>query len=910
MHISAQHISMVVPGDLALPPLENTVGDPKDKRFCEEINSSGAYIHKLSRHPGSLREQFEKIHANKIPTPATFVGTGSFHRTYNRDRWAGTSGLVFSPDTFSMISFKGDIGSVRLSNIKKNFSDFTHRNLQLRRIEYASYLSSEFNKLSETATAFNNRKPKKLRLVEDMQYASEKYRELEQRSNLAFERHRLDKDFRPRYEDRSSKYIIHKSIANLGKRIDEWTKAGLLGELEKLASQDAEFGVRIMHAVRKIRRFDGDHSVQNYLRKGALEPEKTGHYTNIAKEWGAQTANEHLVMPSYANIIGVCVNVERVDGIDQALELNATLKEIRCKLGVIKKDPALIYHLSPKKNQCITHVGWSQCIVPWTSKGLIEFAKTGQVEDLDGAKFKPNHFKLIHTLADSSSLVMFEDHRTLHGCKFEKNFVDDLSSVKENKSNLLHLAIENGRDLETIKFFYFWRVDPFSEKNDAGVTAMDLARQKHRPAESFLDSIRASAQSSAINTLIRNEYIADRLAEVRDSFKDFRGEYSLRTGETEKGLVKFIPELGTYRVTNGLHSYKSVNEQTEEGIRKFDPASGNTRLSIGVVVRRSADAESKIFVIDGDANDRKQIPSLGRVCQIQDFLFGSSEKISYLCQLPTHLAYLEIKPSSMTLHRSRFDLSGGVAKTFINRQIAADRSRCTYFQTAVYLPNSIARSLTAPPSAGWFPHLGIIEGNFDRSEAPELRFSNLMKYASASLRYLRGCKESVDHLNQEEQMFLTENGPEFVATTDRLAKKQWDMFHQTFSQHASLLMPGFEKADSEGECFLQYVADEYLLQGRPECAEMQYLVGKRMELRNGARIKDLVVARKLYEQAAQHQHGEAEFALSRFFNLGIGGLREDKARAQSLVRDAASHGVADAKMVKKEGLAALERFAK
>ncbi|GAA4027469.1 hypothetical protein [Actimicrobium antarcticum] len=565
MHISHNYITPVTAGELGHPPLDQYPGRPKDTRFSEEVNKSGVYIHKLCIHGDAIKEQFDKIENNLIPTPGTFVGVG-MHRTYNMDRWARTSGLIFSPDTASMISYKGDIASVRLSNIDKNFSHFSSVPAQEQHAKYAQYLSTKFNQLGETGTAFNNRKPKQLRLVEDVTFAKDKYKELELRSNLAFGNEMPDANDSSTIPDESSKYTIARLLQSSGVDIDSLTKSTLLDVLIPIAQEDTELGQRLRHAIKKLERFDNDAAIKVYLNLGKADPVKKNHYINIMRKWGAQTPNEHLLMPTIANIAGICVNVEATSGIDQALKINAMLSERQKANGLVSNNnPAFVYHLSPKSGKSLVHIGWSQGVSPWSSQGLIEFAKTGKVTGVDGNTFKPDHFKLLHALADASTLVFFENEKTLLNCKFSNNFIDNLSLVKDNNDNLLHIAIANNRDIDTIKFLYFWQVNAFTEKNSEQLTALDLAKKNNHPACSFLQTAKGWDGNSAIVSPNRNAYIIERLEKL-PKISDY---YEMRNGRSERGEIKYISEQGTYRVTKGNGYFNREKTISWKGIQKY-----------------------------------------------------------------------------------------------------------------------------------------------------------------------------------------------------------------------------------------------------------------------------------------------------------------------------------------------------
>jgi hypothetical protein len=75
-------------------------------------------------------------------------------------------------------------------------------------------------------------------------------------------------------------------------------------------------------------------------------------------------------------------------------------------------------------------------LLPWSSKGLIEFAKTGRVTALDETvkNFVPQYFKIFESIGRFN---------------INSRFVNDLSKVSdEHGNNLLYLAVKFKRSLD------------------------------------------------------------------------------------------------------------------------------------------------------------------------------------------------------------------------------------------------------------------------------------------------------------------------------------------------------------------------------------------------------------------------------------------------------------------------------
>jgi hypothetical protein len=578
MHISnaytgSQNVADLT-GFLCLPPLKNSSEQPQHAKFVEEINREGVYIHKLSTDLNSLSGQFKKLKENRIPTPATFVGVG-IHRTYNHWRWKNTSGLVFSPESISLLSYKGDIASLRIPD-GKTLSDFTSGSKHEQYEAYSRYLSKTFNSLKETITAFNNRKPKKLTLIENVDFAKEKYRELEVRSNFAFSKKEIV--FENQTHDIASKYIICRILKNTGKLAHQWTRADLLTELTARCEKEEHLAEILKHAIIKIRLFHDDAALHLYLERGLEEPEKIGHYIEQTSKTGAQTPNEHLLMPTLEDIVGICVNFESVVGVDQAIEINRNLRAEQKDHGIGERNnPALLYQISMKRGKSLTRAGWSQHIMPWSSAGLMEFARTGKVKGIDGGTFTPKHFKAINLLAEIGAVVAFETDKNLHGCHAPQNFISDLSTVKENDEKLLHIALKAKCSTEIVNFFYFWKVDAFSERDQNGDTALEIAEREKHPSLEFLKLANGWSNQPAKIIENRNCYIAEQLKQIKKE----RLSFDLRNGNIETGETDYIQELRTYRVTNGKIRFGGNDDFVHRGVQLYDPETEDMNFVLG-----------------------------------------------------------------------------------------------------------------------------------------------------------------------------------------------------------------------------------------------------------------------------------------------------------------------------------------
>lgn len=781
----------------------------------------------------------------------------------------GTSGLIFSPDTASVISYKGDICSARLTDYRKNFSHFSSGLIRDRYAAYSKDLTNEFNRKGPTQSAFNNRNPKQLRLVEDVTFAKNKYKELELRSNIAFKDEVPCPNEDQINADVSSKYSIVTLLQSKNIDTSVLKKSELLNILKPISEENTDLGHRLRHAINKIERFEGDEQTQKYLNRGLHVPTKKNHYVDIMRKWGAQTPNEHLLMPTIANIAGVCVNIEAISGIDQAFEINAMLNEKQKKAGIKPyQNPALVYHLSPKVGKSLVHIGWTQCVSPWSSNGLIEFAKTGQITELNCNKYSPDHFKLIHALADAGALVFFENEKTLLNCKFNKNFIDDLSSIKENNSNLLHIAITNNRPVDTVKFFYFWQVNAFTQKNSANLTALELAKSKKHECYSFLEKAKNWTKEKIISE--RNTYISGRLNEVCSRLRKKEASYHLRNGLQEDGEISYIPELGSYRVIKGSGYLDKCKTVKWTGVQKYC----NNRIDLTISIA-SVHNGNNISTTNGiyDAGDsfssNNKMPSVfyqHRPAKKASAQFSRQyEVISFVSNSPAvnSVYVVDLRDESRPRYIEAY-IHGGLKSSESLGIVSPDRECCTYFKGRIFLPKEQKEFISNIANKCEFNHLCINYDQFDWELEEKSRKLFYVKYLLANIRYLSSWERNIEKLGPIESGFLEEKSPHFIKETSGLLSEQRIILHQLLkSCYRSQWPEEFDRADKHQGCLLREFSKEYLVYSDSEKSDMQYVLAKRMQIRKHRSDDDLVIARMLYEKAASHSHVKAVSALAR-----------------------------------------------
>lgn len=440
----------------------------QNQTLIDELNDTGCYIHVVAKTTDKINADFDKIEKHEYPTPATHAGIVP-SRLYNIAHWQNCSGIVFSPSSVSLLSHKHDFWSNRLSSrCPKNISDFSKgKTIEDAYQEYANYLSDSFNTMNQpTVSAFIQNTPKIIRLKENMEFARSKYREMNARAGLAHQATGGIKDI-------PSKFVIADILAAISLPLRSLSKDDLIAAVNRQIKKQPELKLVLEHALLKIRYFDRARLIK-YLEdagSSSIRNRKHNFYSDFIKANETLAPNEHLLLPRLQEIKGIYTNVMAVAGIDHAFQIKGTLVQRQNKNSTaIPYSYALLYQPALQLQRPISQVGWSRVLLPWSTSGLIEFAKTGKVTAKDGANFPPNYFQLLSATASSDGK---------YRCP------NDLSMVREGQNNLLHLAVKSGQSVSVIKFFYFWNVSP-AEVGTDGKSAVLLASEKNHVAKEFL----------------------------------------------------------------------------------------------------------------------------------------------------------------------------------------------------------------------------------------------------------------------------------------------------------------------------------------------------------------------------------------------------------------------------------------
>ena len=457
----------------------------RDTRFIDEINEKGCYIHVSSNADNKIAFELNKIVNETLPTPATLVGEGPV-TLYDTAQWKNCSGFVFTPNAPSLLAHKHDFWSCRLkTNSNRNFAEVLKKKIffvaptkEDALKKYSAYLSTNFNEIDEK-TLSTLGKSKKLFLDGDVSFSRAKYREMKLRC-------RFDSVSSSDIKDVSSKVLIATNTLRPHADLRLAPRRDVMKQLADLSEQDTNLGEVLEHAIIKLNKMSSK-AYQRYMAIACDSVAKKygeGRYTKYMAKYQRLPPNEHLLLPSFEEVKGIYINLRSVGGIDHAFELKKALEQRQAERKLRKYNAAILYRPSiSQDNNYFRQAGWAQALLPWSSKGLIESAKTGMVTAEDGKTFQPQHRKLLKMVSTSDYLL---------------GEPPKLGDVKQGKNNPLHLAIESGRDAEVIKFFYYWDVCPI-EPGEKGKSAIELANDANHPAHEFLSEKSAERSETQLS---------------------------------------------------------------------------------------------------------------------------------------------------------------------------------------------------------------------------------------------------------------------------------------------------------------------------------------------------------------------------------------------------------------------------
>ncbi|WP_257511385.1 hypothetical protein [Limnobacter parvus] len=579
--------------DLALPDLSSPSDSWTEGARQKELNERGAYIHRFKDQSSlnSMIAAVKKISEDNICTPCTLVGP-SLCRSYNHYVWEGCAALLFSPAMNIVLSYKGDIYSDRLKN-EPNLSHSNFKSGQAGRKEslelFSDAVRSKFNGYAATSSAFKGRRTKKLNLVVSASHHVAKTQEMEKRANLYFI---PPEDFPAINLDVSSKYLI----LDLCERYSDYqlpckpvlqTKAQVLEFIDTVTQINPSLLPFLRAARIKISTFKDDSVVHLYFENAKHASNKQSHESSYADfmKWQFKnsqtgsnllthsdksttlTPNEVLGMPSTEDLVGLLIDPSTSKSFDQALATLKHLRESRTSnwASVAQSVPPFTHLISHLDHGTLIQLGWSKMIIPYSTEGLTEYCTTGKITAIDGYKFGPDYFLLLHRIASNSILVFSKEHRTVDLLFVKPNVISNFSSILSGGGKtLLFEAVEQG-NIHTETLRLFCHLDRLGTGNFSRVREAHENPHANPRHKSTLEKLIILDDQKADEDL-KNLLTAQINRIERSAFRKCGDHRTVkyRAGFEDQGIFEFNPSLGSLSLT--------------EGVRKFD---NGTRL-IGV----------------------------------------------------------------------------------------------------------------------------------------------------------------------------------------------------------------------------------------------------------------------------------------------------------------------------------------
>lgn len=878
-------------GPLQLPPLQTPVSCHPADAVTREINTRGAYVHVISRSTlscldGSLiRQQLRKLAERTIPTPATMVGVG-FHGLYNHDHWNGASGLVFRPESASLISYKGSIGSYRLSHLPSlPVDDHAVQSQTLRQA---------FNQLDDTVSLLHPSRPKKLHLTEDVVMAAKKYDELAYRATV---HHRPASSAGAALDDVSSKFIIARHVAQ-HKPAEQWSKADLLSALADAVQPRSErypgLSRLLPHAQCKIEKFVDDAAIHTYLRKGVAAPQKVNQYKNLGAQNGVLPPNEHLLMPSMNDVLGVYVDLETVGGIDHAFDIMTEL--IRHQAPFARElYPAISYRLSQKKGHALAMLRWTKELRPWTTEALLDFAKTGAMRD-GGKRSVPDHYSLILAVALHSALIGEQKEHQADGTVRARRFIDDLSAVSENGKNLLELLIDHRDDaasIEAARFFCLWQV-PVQDASKPS-SALTTARARHHPALALLEEM--ATLSPAEREAQRQSTIQHHL-DKKLRRKPVNASYALRTGQTEAGKVAYIPQLQTCRVVEGRSFATDLPAPVTTGLRAYDPARAAMVQFAGS--RRDTQGRTELGLWHVDPRDSNSTAAetlqLGvRFHTVHATAGVHIHQIDFVCTVPDDAVRIGLRVTDTR--------SGGEAVLVtMSAALGSDAINdggCASFKMNHFVSRKeVAAFLERAKGKPLFHDLAFaFDAAHSTLSSAAAHAENHLRYRLAHRRFLQCWQtaislaaDSSEEVGKALTSAIDANEPGLLDALALQIEADHTSLREILLQSYDAICPTLARRDAQGACLLDHLLPLFRTSTSAHDAPLQCLLGATFASGCGDVKADHLLATELFKQAAQHALRGSYAGLGKLHEEGQAGLRVDIDLALEIYRQGAERG--------------------
>ncbi|HEX4878518.1 MAG TPA: hypothetical protein VFV39_01625 [Limnobacter sp.] len=445
---------------------------------------------------------------------------------------------------------------------------------------FAQEIQSRFNRFPETVSAFKARRGKKLTLIVNAAHQLAKVREMEKRANLYF----TPKEYLPPYDvDRSSKLLIlHLSEQyqdfNLDAKPALDTKEQVLSFIDVVTSIKPALEPFLAAPRIKIAAFKNDTSVVTYFNAAKTPKALATHQQSYAEflkwqfsknrhctHWSKSTdysttltPNEVLGMPSVEDLVGLVIDPSRSNSFDQALATLTHLKNAGVSdwADVANKAPPFAHLLSHMDEGTLIQLGWSKMIVPYSTRGLKQFCTTGKVDAIDGVKFTPDYFVLLHRIASSGILVFSAGYVSVDLLYQKGNVIGNFNSIETSPGENLFCSAIKLQDIhpDTLRlFFHLARIGEGQFRGIKYALNRTSATPKNRELLEKLLSLNDRALVDDLHQLLRSNI--NRIERANAASAKCPRKVKYRCGIQDEGLFTYNSLLGSLALTEGVRIY-------------------------------------------------------------------------------------------------------------------------------------------------------------------------------------------------------------------------------------------------------------------------------------------------------------------------------------------------------------------
>ena len=373
--------------------------------------------------------------------------------------------------------------------------------------------------------------------------------------------------------------------------------------------------------------------------------------------------------------------------------------------------------------------------------------------------------------------------------------------------------------------------------------------------------------------------------------------------------MNFIPELQTYRVTQGRQLTQEKPIPRYEGMYVYDADLDDMAVIAGQRRDHGGLQQLGLWRLGNDSVNAPDKLHLGvRYMRGQPGPNGIAKDVILIASnVAGSEMRIALRPNGTTAsgHSVRFDMMSSTGATQLN-DLDVDTDRCTSFKMTCYIIKIEYDEFLDGVRAGKvFNHVAVTRSRFHSKQfkKPE-RAINIVRYTLANLRYLRAWQVASGESSPytaDAVAFMKNNSDDTTqCIRNRISMSLIDM-RAALTEQLANTRPLLAKKDVAGDCLYDHLASliesfkvNSFSSDVEEDATFQFLLGKI--------CADGLVhpephhenARHFFEKGSAHQHAQSQLALGNMHAQGMGGLPIDMIKAFELYQFSAAQGNADA----------------